>query len=95
MGGSGGSAIVFADAAERCGLSFSSFAERTKGVLAKVVPDIGAIHNPVDFTAGYMAGGNAGKFETAVQAVLGDPNVDAVCLNFAKTPAPRLACAQV
>ena len=96
MGGSGGSAIVFADAAERAGLRFSSFSEDTKGKLAEVVPDIGAVHNPVDFTAGYIAGGNAANFATAVQAVLDDPNVDAVCLNFATTAGSAcLAGAQV
>ncbi|MGZ5093023.1 MAG: acetate--CoA ligase family protein [Burkholderiales bacterium] len=96
MGGSGGSAIVFADAAERSGLTLSSFSEQTKHALAQVVPDIGAVHNPVDFTAGYIAGGNAGNFETAVHAVLSDSNVDAVCLNFATTAgAACLAGAQV
>jgi acetyltransferase len=83
MGGSGGSAIVFADAAERAGLALATFTEDTKQKLSKVVPDIGAVHNPVDFTAGYIAGGNAEKFRTAVQSVLDDPGVDAVCVNFA------------
>ena len=87
---------MFADAAERCGLSFSSFSEHTKRALARVVPDIGAIHNPVDFTAGYIAGGNAANFGLAVQAVLSDSNVDAVCLNFATTAgAACLAGAQM
>ena len=83
MGGSGGSAIVFADAAERAGLTLAQFTEDTERKLSKVVPDIGAVHNPVDFTAGYIAGGNADKFRTAVQTVLDDPGVDAVCVNFA------------
>jgi acetate---CoA ligase (ADP-forming) len=96
MGGSGGSAIVFADAAERCGLTFSTFSEQTRRTLSVVVPEIGAVHNPVDFTAGYIAGGNAANFATAVQTVLDDHNVDAVCLNFATTAgASCLAGAQV
>jgi acetyltransferase len=87
MGGSGGSAIVFADAAEQSGLEFATFSQATKQRLLNVVPDIGAVHNPVDFTAGYIAGGNAAKFAEAVRAVLDDPNVDAVCLNLATTSA--------
>jgi acyl-CoA synthetase (NDP forming) len=82
MGGSGGSAIVFADAAENAGLTLSTFSEQTKQALSKVVPEIGSVVNPVDFTAGYI-GGKADNFETAVQAVLNDSQVDAVCLNFA------------
>lgn len=88
MGGSGGSAIVFADAAAQAGLTLATFTDATKQKLREVVPDIGAVHNPVDFTAGYIAGGNADKFGTAVQAVLDDQGVDAVCLNFATTAAP-------
>jgi acetyltransferase len=96
MGGSGGSAIVFADAAEHCGLTLSTFSEQTRRALSAVVPDIGAVHNPVDFTAGYIAGGNASNFASAVHAVLNDRNVDAVCLNFATTAGSAcLAGAQV
>ena len=85
MGGSGGSAIVFADAAEQAGLRLGSFSDDTRRRLSAVVPDIGSVDNPVDFTAGYIAGGNAAKFGTAVQAVLDDADVDAVCINFATT----------
>lgn len=88
MGGSGGSAIVFADAAAQSGLALATFAEATKRKLREVVPDIGAVHNPVDFTAGYIAGGNADKFGTALRAVLDDEGVDAACINFATTAAP-------
>ncbi|HEX2825079.1 MAG TPA: acetate--CoA ligase family protein [Burkholderiales bacterium] len=83
MGGSGGSAIVFADAAERAGLTLATFTAETERKLWTVVPAIGAVHNPVDFTAGYIHGGNREKFRTAVQTVLDDPGVDALCVNFA------------
>jgi len=85
MSGSGGSAIVFADAAEQSGLTFAVFTEETKRRLWEVVPAIGAVHNPVDFTAGYVVEGNEKRFRPAVQAVLDDPGVDAVCVNFATT----------
>jgi acyl-CoA synthetase (NDP forming) len=83
LGGSGGSAIVFADASERAGLKLCELSQDTQQKLWKVVPEIGAVHNPVDFTAGYFSATNEKKLETAVQAVLDDPNVDAVCVNFA------------
>jgi acetate---CoA ligase (ADP-forming) len=96
MGGSGGSAIVFADAAERADLTLSTLTEHTKSELSKVVPAIGSVENPVDFTAGYIQGGNAGKFEIAVRSVLEDPGVDGVCVNFATVGgAPCLAGAEV
>lgn len=85
MGGSGGSAIVFADAGERAGLQLATFTEETERRLSEVVPEIGAVHNPVDFTAGYITANNMERFGKAVQAVLEDPNVDAVCVNFATT----------
>ncbi|MBI4195044.1 MAG: acetate--CoA ligase family protein [Betaproteobacteria bacterium] len=83
MGGSGGSAIVFTDAAEQKGLRLAAFGSGTVNRLATVVPAIGSVSNPVDFTAGYIAAEGAEKFGVAVRAVLDDPNVDAVCVNFA------------
>lgn len=83
MGGSGGSAIVFADAAEQSGLEFSVFSEDTRRSLSQVVPAIGAVHNPVDFTAGYIVAGNEERLRAAVKTVIDDPNVDAVCINVA------------
>src|SRR4029079_2816676 len=54
------------------------------------------VHNPVDFTAGYITPGNTVKFATAVKAVLDDRGVDAVCVNFATTGgAGCQACAAV
>jgi acetyltransferase len=50
-----------------------------------VIPAIGSALNPVDFTAGYIAGGGGEKFRAAVQAVIDDAAVDAVCINFATT----------
>ena len=85
IGASGGSAIVFADAAERNGLAFAEFAPHTRSRLAEVIPAIGAVDNPVDFTAGFIREENADKFQVAVSAVLEDDAVDAVCLNLASS----------
>jgi len=86
MGGSGGSAIVFADAAQKSGLRLATFAEDTRRRIAEVIPAIGAVHNPVDFTAGYI-GADDEKLSTAVHAVLDDAAVDAACFNLATSAA--------
>jgi len=87
MGGSGGSAIAFADAAEQSGLTFAKLGEDTQRRLAEVVPAIGSVGNPVDFTAGYIVPGNAERLTKAVSAVLADHAVDAACLNVATSSA--------
>ncbi|SCU76896.1 CoA-binding protein [Cupriavidus necator] len=85
MGVSGGSAIVFADAGEPAGLSLCELTEQTQTALQGVIPNIGAVHNPIDLTAGYFSAGNRANLETAVRATLADPNVHAVCVNIATT----------
>ena len=96
MGVSGGSAIVFADAAERDGLAMCELSDDTQRKLATVVPDIGAVHNPIDLTAGYFSAANQQKLETDVRATLEDPNVHALCVNIATTgPAGCKAAAEV
>jgi acetyltransferase len=96
MGVSGGSAIVFADAGERRGLQLCELSAQTQQALAGVVPNIGAVHNPIDLTAGYFSAANQTKLETAVRAALADPGVHALCVNLATTgQAGSLAAAQV
>ncbi|SHK51516.1 acetate--CoA ligase family protein [Paraburkholderia terricola] len=96
MGVSGGSAIVFADAGEPEGLSLCELDVQTQHKLQAVVPNIGAVHNPIDLTAGYFSPNNGEKLATAVQAVLDAPNVHAVCVNLATTgKVGSLAAAEV
>ncbi len=96
MGVSGGSAIVFADAGERRGLQLCELSAQTQQALAGVVPNIGAVHNPIDLTAGYFSAANQVKLEAAVRATLADPGVHALCVNLATTgQAGSLAAAQV
>jgi len=85
MGVSGGSAIVFADAGERVGLQLCALSDQTQQRLAKVVPNIGAVHNPIDLTAGYFSAANQEKLAEAVAATLDDIGTDAVCVNIATT----------
>jgi acetyltransferase len=96
LGASGGSAIVFADAGEPLGLQLCELSEATRNDLAKIVPSIGAVHNPIDLTAGYFSTANQPKLESALTAVLRDPQVHAVCVNLATTAkAGSLAAAEV
>ena len=96
LGVSGGSAIVFADAGEPEGLSLCDLTPATQERLAGVVPSIGAVHNPIDLTAGYFSAANQAKLETAVRATLDDPNVHTVCVNLATTgKAGSVAAAEV
>lgn len=87
LGVSGGSAIVFADAGARQGLTLCELSVATQERLAPVVPSIGAIHNPIDLTAGYFAETNQANLETALRAVLEDDAVGGVCVNIATTGA--------
>jgi len=96
MGVSGGSAIVFADAGERVGVTMCDLAPPTQERLAKVVPNIGAVHNPIDLTAGYFSAANQEKLAEAVRAVLADSGADSLCVNLATTgKAGSLAAAEV
>ncbi|MDW3682819.1 acetate--CoA ligase family protein [Cupriavidus sp. CV2] len=85
LGVSGGSAIVFADAGEPDGVRLCELTEETQTRLQTVISSIGAVHNPVDLTAGYFSAANREKLDTVLRAVLDDPNVDAVCVNLATT----------
>lgn len=87
MGVSGGSAIVFADAGSRQGLTLCHLSSSCQERLAPVVPSIGAIHNPIDLTAGYFSEANQEKLETALRAVIEDDVVGGVCVNLATTGA--------
>ena len=71
MGPSGGSAIVFADAGEPHGLELCELGEETRQKLAKVVPDIGAVHNPIDLTAGYFSAANKAESRQCAQGGTG------------------------
>jgi acyl-CoA synthetase (NDP forming) len=85
MGVSGGSAIVFADAGERVGLDMCELSPQTQARLAEVVPNFGAVHNPIDLTAGYFSKANEEKLEIALRAALDDANAASVCVNLATT----------
>jgi acetyltransferase len=83
MGGSGGSLVVFSDAADRYGLTLPAPAERARAVLRANLPPIASIANPIDYTAGFVTDANAGRFREVLSAVLADPGIDQVGLLLA------------
>lgn len=85
IGGSGGSAIVFCDAASQAGLEFSEFQPATVDRVAALLPPIGSPTNPVDLTAGYIGIRGPKAYADVIRAVLDDPGVDTLCLNFASS----------
>ena len=95
IGGSGGSAIVFCDAASRAGLEFAEFQPATVDKVAALLPPIGSPTNPVDLTAGYIGIRGPKAYADVIRAVLDDPGVDTLCLNFASSsPAGTVAGAK-
>lgn len=87
MGGSGGSAVVFSDAADDCGLTLAPLTETTMSVLRENLPSVASLENPVDFAAGFLGDRNAGKLERAIDAILADPGIDQFGMLFATVSA--------
>lgn len=83
MGGSGGSAVVFSDAADACGITLAPLGEATMATLRDNLPGIASLENPVDYAAGFISEATRQKFENAVDAVLADPNIHQLGLLFA------------
>jgi acetate---CoA ligase (ADP-forming) len=83
MGGSGGSAVVFSDAADAHGLTLARLAPETMKVLRDNLPSVASLDNPVDYAAGFLNDQNAPRFQRALEAVLGDPGIDQLGFMFA------------
>jgi acetyltransferase len=78
MGGSGGSAVAFSDAADEVGLKLIPLSEKTMTVLRENLPNVASLENPVDYAAGFISDKNAPKFLRALDAILADPEVHQV-----------------
>ncbi len=83
MGGSGGSAVVFSDAADTYGLKLAALSPQTQSVLAENLPSIASLENPIDFAAGFATEANAPRMLAAIEAVLADPGIDQLALMLA------------
>jgi acyl-CoA synthetase (NDP forming) len=86
---SGGSSIVFADAAVKGGLTLPPFAEGTLAALRKVVPAYGAPQNPADVTAAFF--NDIRVLTAALELVLADPNIDQLAILLASVSGPAAA----
>jgi acetate---CoA ligase (ADP-forming) len=75
---SGGASEIIADRAEDEGLTLPPFAERTAARLREIIPEFGAVRNPLDVT-GYVVV-DRGLLARALEIVAGDPGIDAVVL---------------
>lgn len=71
---SGGAGVLMADRAEEQGLAVPELSAETQAALRKVVPAFGAVRNPVDITAQFIA--DPGLLRAALELVLQDPKVD-------------------
>ena len=74
----GGPGIMATDACISFGLEMAQLEERTRRTLKEHLSPAAAINNPVDM----LAEGNAQTYETVLDAVLHDKNVDAVIVIF-------------
>jgi acetyltransferase len=86
---SGGSGIVYADAAVRGGLTLPSFSEETFAALRRIVPAFGSPENPADVTAGFF--NDIRVFTGALEAVLADPRLDQLSILLASVSGPTAA----
>ena len=69
----GGPGIIATDAAIEAGLKLAKFEQSTEDKLKfPVLPEAAALHNPVDV----IGDAHHDRYEAAVDAVMGDPNVD-------------------
>ena len=78
---SGGSGIVYADAAVRGGMTLPPFSEPTMTALRKIVPAFGSPENPADITAGFF--NDMSLFTDALEIVLADPGLDQLSILLA------------
>ncbi len=71
---SGGAGVLMADRCEELGLAVPELTEATREALRKVVPAFGAVRNPVDITAQFIA--EPALLSKSLELVLADPRVD-------------------
>jgi len=81
-GGSGGAAIVFADACDELGLQIPALAPATVTELRSHVAGVSTRGNPVDYTGGWLDDPNVDKFRHVVRLLLADAAVDQLCIMF-------------
>ena len=86
---SGGSSVVYADAAMKGGLTLPPFADATLEALRRVVPAFGSAQNPADVTAAFF--NDMRVLTSALELVLADPNIDQLSILLASVSGPAAA----
>ncbi|RRJ82804.1 acetate--CoA ligase family protein [Aestuariirhabdus litorea] len=76
MSHSGAVGVVCADAAEQMGMDFADLSDDTVCGLRDIMPAFGAIHNPLDLTAGLLSDGSL--FGRALELLCDDSNIDVI-----------------
>jgi acyl-CoA synthetase (NDP forming) len=84
---SGGSGVVFADAAVRGGLTLPPFSPETLAKMRELVPAFGSPENPADITAAVFS--DASLFSRTLDVVLEDPGLDQLSILLASISGPR------
>ena len=87
----GGSAVVFADAADEARLSLVPLREATQARLRELLPPLAAVGNPVDTTAGYPRPEHEASLRAAFETLLADPDVHQLCVLFGTIMGPSFA----
>lgn len=91
MGGSGGSAVVFADTADEVRLSLAQPSEQTMNVLRANLPSVASLENPIDYAAGFPRPGDEPKLFATIDAVLADDNIHQLGMLYATVLGNTLA----
>ncbi len=86
---SGGSGIVYADAAVRGGMTLPPFSDATLSALRRIVPSFGSPENPADVTASFF--NDMTLFSNALEIVLADPRLDQLSILLASISGPSAA----
>ncbi|MDP3105347.1 MAG: CoA-binding protein [Candidatus Methanoperedens sp.] len=77
----GGASIVAADECERQGINIVDLSEKTREQIKSVIPEFASSVNPID-TAGTVS---FKIYNDSIQALLDDPNVDAIVVIYVHT----------
>ncbi|HQR54459.1 MAG TPA: acetate--CoA ligase family protein [Burkholderiaceae bacterium] len=77
----GGTRALTADACERLGVPLAQFDDATVGQLQRRLPTFGYARNPTDITGQVLS--NPELFSSCLGIIAGDPNVEAVIVQFA------------
>lgn len=90
MSFSGGGAILAIDALDRAGLELATLSDATKAAVQAFFPTWIGVDNPLDIWIPVAKDFNA-SFPTVLEALLNDPQVDAVLCIYCSYPLPKYA----